>query len=283
MHSQLAEIVRVRSDAGVSSDLDLARADAQVAASRAEIPALDARRAERVHALGVLLALPPRELTEELAESNGVPSMDPTSLLGQPAELLRRRPDLRAAERRCAAASARAAAAFAARYPSISLGASFGWAANDADDLLQSSAVAASIGPSLSLPLFDAGLRRARFDAASEAEQRAVLAYQDAVLVAAKEVEDALAALAGATERRATLRLAVEAQTRACAIARDLYTSGLVDFLAVLDAERELFTLLDQLAQSETECALQSIALAKALGGEWASPPPAVAVESNAR
>jgi NodT family efflux transporter outer membrane factor (OMF) lipoprotein len=269
MQSQLAEIVSVRARAGVASDLDAARADAQVASGRAEIPALEARIAEREHALAVLLGLPPRDASAEFGDASVTPVADVALALGQPADLLRRRPDLRAAERRCAAASARAASAFAARYPRVSLGAGFGWLANETGDLFRSSSVAASIGPSISLPLFDAGLRRARFEAATERENQAVLAYQDAVLAAAKEVEDALSGLAGATERRATLRTAVESQTRAATYSLDLYSSGVVDFLTVLDAERELYALQDQLAASETDCALQVVALAKSFGGGW--------------
>jgi outer membrane protein TolC len=240
-----------------------------VASGRAEIPALEARIAEREHALAVLLGLPPRDASAEFGDASVTPVADVALALGQPADLLRRRPDLRAAERRCAAASARAASAFAARYPRVSLGAGFGWLANETGDLFRSSSVAASIGPSISLPLFDAGLRRARFEAATERENQAVLAYQDAVLAAAKEVEDALSGLAGATERRATLRTAVESQTRAATYSLDLYSSGVVDFLTVLDAERELYALQDQLAASETDCALQVVALAKSFGGGW--------------
>ncbi|MCC7011470.1 MAG: efflux transporter outer membrane subunit [Planctomycetes bacterium] len=285
MQEQLAEIVRVRADAGVASDLDASRVDAQVASSRAELPLLEARMAERVHALAVLCGSAPSEFRGGLgAASAQVPEARADLILEQPLDLLRRRPDLRAAERRCAAASARTASALAARYPRVSLGASFGWLANDAGDLLKSSALAASLGPSISLPLFDAGARRARFEAAGEREAQAVLEYRDAVLGATKEVEDALAALAGATQRRATLRSAVEAQTRAASISRDLYASGVLDFSTVLDTERELLALQDQLAQSEADCALQTIALAKALGGGWdPAAPPTVAAEASAR
>jgi NodT family efflux transporter outer membrane factor (OMF) lipoprotein len=284
MQSDLSEIVRARADAGLASDLDAARAAAAVSASRAEAPGLQARIAERIHALSVLVGAPPRQLRGELLPPRDIPNARAAVFVDQPLELLRRRPDLRAAERRCAAASARAAAAFADRFPRISLGASFGWAANEEDRLLHQGALGASIGPSLSLPLFDSGARRARFEAATEREEQAVLAYQDAVLLAAKEVEDALAALSGATARRAMLQDALAQQLRAERIARELYAGGLADFLAVLDAERELFALQDQLATAQADCALQSIALAKALGGGWdPAQPPAVAARGAAR
>jgi len=269
LRQQLAEIVQVRARAGVASDLDASRADAQVASERAELPALEALIAQRIHALGVLLSDEPRALAGELGSGDAIPSADAALVLDQPLELLRRRPDIRAAERRCAAASARVAAAVAARYPRVSLGAGFGWIANDSGDLFESSSLAVSIFPSISLPIFDAGLRGAQVRAAGAREEAAVLEYRGVVLGAAKEVEDALAAIAGATRRRATLRTAVEAQARAADLARQLYTGGVVDFLIVLDAERELFALQDQLTRSEAETSVQFVALAKALGGGW--------------
>lgn len=270
-----AEIVRSRATAGLATELDLARADAQVAQSEAAVPQLEAAVQARVHALGVLAGVEPRALAERLlAAPASIPVANAALALGQPLDLLARRPDVRRAERELARSSALVGVAQAQRWPRVSLGASFGWLANDAGDLFQSSSAASSFGPLVSLPIFDAGRRRAAVDAAESERDVAALAHRETLLQAWREVEDALAQLAGETARRRSLAGSVASLELAAELAGQRWTSGLVDFLAVIDVQRSLFAVQDALAQSETELTLDFIALAKALGGGWSALPP---------
>jgi NodT family efflux transporter outer membrane factor (OMF) lipoprotein len=265
------DIVRSRTRAGIGNELDLARAEAQVAASTSQVPALEGAIAVHVHALGVLVGEEPRALADELAVSAPIPAADAALALGQPIDLLAHRPDLRRAERECAAASARVGVAQAARWPRISIGASLGWIANEFGDLFKSSALAASVVPSLTMPLFDGGRRSAQVDAERARFDEAALAYHQSVLLALAEVEDSLAALASETTRHRSLVESVGALTTAVTLAQQQYTSGLIDFLSVLDAQRALFIAQDELAQSEAALSTDFIAVAKALGGGWSA------------
>ncbi len=269
LQDETAQIVVLRADAGVASDLDATRARAQVASARSDAPGLEAQVQARIHRLGVLLGVEPSSLAAELAAPAPIPLARLSLAAAQPLEVLARRPDVRQAERACAAASARVGAAVAELYPRLSLGAAFGWLANQSEDLLQSSAVAASLRPGLSLPLFDGGFRRAQVEAASAREEQALAAYRASVLAALEEVENALVGLGAASSARASLREALEEQRQAARFARELYVGGVADFLTVLDAERERFALEDRFLASDGEVALQFVALAKALGGGW--------------
>ncbi len=269
VQDETAQIVVLRADAGVASDLDATRARALVASARSDQPGLEAQVQARIHRLGVLLGVEPSSLASELNAPAPIPLAKLSLAVAQPLEVLARRPDVRQAERACAAASARVGAAVAERYPRISLGAAFGWLANQSEDLLHSSAVAASLRPGVSLPLFDGGLRRAQVDAANAREEQALAAHRASVLGALEEVENALVSLGASSRTRASLREALGEQRQAAQFARELYVGGVTDFLTVLDAERERFALEDRFLVSEGDVALQFVALAKALGGGW--------------
>ncbi len=272
VQDETAQIVVMRAAAGVASDLDSTRARAQVASARSDAPGLEAQVQARIHRLGVLLGVEPSSLTPELSAPAPIPLAKLSLAVAQPLDVLARRPDVRQAERACAAASARVGAAVADLYPRLSLGAAFGWLANQSEDLLQSSAVAASLRPGVSLPLFDGGLRRAQVEAANAREEQALASHRASVLGALEEVENALVALGAASNTRANLREALDQQRQAAQFARELYVGGVADFLTVLDAERERFALEDRFLASDGEVALQFVALAKALGGGWSEP-----------
>ena len=274
VQDETAQIVVLRADAGVASELDSTRARAQVAAARADAPALEAQVAARLHRLGVLVGVAPSALKVELGEAGAIPLARLALAVAQPVEVLAQRPDVRQAERACAAASARLGVAVAQRYPRVSLGAGFGWLANETDDLFDAAALRGSILPSLSLPIFDAGLRAAQVEAATAREEQALAQYRVVVLGALEEVENSLAALGAASARRAALRESLTEQRQAASYARELYVGGVADFLTVLDAERERFALEDRYLESEGELALQFVALAKALGGGWSDERP---------
>ncbi|TAJ02573.1 MAG: efflux transporter outer membrane subunit [Planctomycetota bacterium] len=267
-----ASLVRSRVQAGVANDLDLARAEALAASTRARLPeyARDAR--ERIDRIALLLGEPAGALRAELDAPAALVRAHAFPDLGLPAELLRQRPDLCAAERRLAAQTARIGVAQAGRYPRVALFGSLGLVSRELRDLPEGDSLAWAFGPSVTFPLFDGG----RIDAAVELERaradELALAYRETVLTALKEVEDALSSLSAAQARANALEQAVEAQARAVELAGQLYDAGLSDYLAVLDAQRTLHDLQDQLVQARTQETVQVVAACKALGGGWQPP-----------
>lgn len=264
-----ADLTRVRFNAGLSTDLDVARAEAQAATTRSAIPMLEAQARANIHALGVLLGDAPAALAKELEVVVALPEPPATIATGLPSELLRRRPDIRRAERELARATALTGAATADLFPRLSLGASIGQQAQRFSDMFDASSTAWSVGGSLFAPLLNGGTLRANVDAADARQRQAVLAYQKTVLQSLAEVENALSAVARERERLESLRAAVEADRRAIALSDDLYKRGLASFFEVLDAQRALFQTESTLATSATQLAAQTVALYKSLGGGW--------------
>lgn len=257
-----------RQQAGLVSELDVAQARTELESTKAGLPPLRTAAAEARHRLALLLALPPAALDARLA-SGEVPAAGADIALGIPADTLRQRPDVRAAERRLAAQVARLDEARAARYPSLRLSGSIGWEALTAAGLGSSGALAHSLLASLSLPLFDGGRLRAAVDVQDARLEQSRLAYEAAVLVALEDVENALAGLANARDRAQQLAQAVASAESTRSIADYRYRAGLADFLAVLDSERTLLSLQDQLAQATGALATEQVRLYKALGGGW--------------
>jgi NodT family efflux transporter outer membrane factor (OMF) lipoprotein len=267
---ELRAIVVERVDSGLTPELDLARVDALLFENRARVPELAARIQNRFHALATLAGEPAGAAGDA---SPAIPVARELPSAGVPAELLRRRPDLRRAERELAAATARIGVAAADLYPRITLTGSYGWVGTAGEQIFESSAQQAGLGPGLRWPLFDGGRARSRV-AAEEARASGALArFQGAVLGALREVEDALASLAAETERRDALERSVESQERALVLASELYSAGLADFVSVIDVERELLAAREELARSQVEHSIQVIALCKALGGGWDAGP----------
>jgi NodT family efflux transporter outer membrane factor (OMF) lipoprotein len=264
-----AELVKVRVDAGLTSELDLALASALAAGTRSRLPDFEREATERADRIALLLGEPAGTLRAELAVPGPIPRARALPDLGLPAELLHQRPDLRAAERRLAAQTARIGSAEAERYPQLRLLGSLGLAASEFRDLPEGHSVAWAIGPSLSLPVFDGERIDAQVELETARADELALAYRQALLVALKEVEDALSAVAAARGRSDALEQAVESQARASELADQLYTAGLSDYLAVLVSQRQLYDFQDQLVQSRTQESVQIAAACKALGGGW--------------
>lgn len=267
--------------AGLATDLDVARAESQVATTESTIPLFTAQAHKTMHALGVLLGQPPMVLAPELASVAPIPLGPAIVEVGIPSELLLRRPDLRRSERQLAAATASIGVAVRDLYPrffvtgfgalqSISGSSLFDWASR-----------AGSIGPSISWIAFDAGLTRATISLRTAQEQELLAAYRSVVLQAFQEVEDALVAYDQDQKRRDDLARATDSNQRAADLAVRLYAQGLTDFLSVLQAQFNLFASQDALAQSERDIALDLVALYKALGGGWQSAP-ATPVDNSA-
>ncbi len=268
----MLDLTRSRYAGGMASEFDVARAAAQVEAAASQIPALEAACKETVHRLGVLLGQPPGALADELQPGRPVPVAAVRLPLGLPSDLLRQRPDLRRAERQLAAASARVGVATADLYPRFSLLGTAGLASVAASDFFSRASTLWSIGPSLTWPIFRGGQIVATIEVRDAQQQQALIGYRRAILGALEDVENALAACRREQDRRAALFRMLDANQRAADLARTLYTSGMTDFRAVLDAERDLFQAQDDLARSDTMAASGLVALYKAIGGGWDVP-----------
>ena len=262
-------LTRGRFQAGLASDLDVARAEAQVETTKAALPALDAAQRTSLHRIAVLIGRDPGAVARDLLAPADVPKAPAVIAAGLPAELVRRRADVRRAERDLARECALSDAARAELYPRISLAASWGQRSTEGFDLLDAGSNAWSIGPSLVLPIFEAGVLKANVRAQEAREKQALARWQKAVLQAQAEVEDAIVNLARERERNASLANALAAQDRAVKLANDLFTKGLVDFFQVLDAQRARFQIESDLARSSTRAVTNAVALYKALGGGW--------------
>jgi NodT family efflux transporter outer membrane factor (OMF) lipoprotein len=267
-----AALTRARLDAGVATALDLSRAEAQAALAEALVPPAEAEVRRSMHRAAVLLGRDPGALRGDLEAAGPVPSAPPGVVVGLPSELLLRRPDLRATERRLAAATARVGQALGEYFPKLSLTGAFGLESLESADLLQAASRAWSIGPAIRWPVFAGGRLRAGVRAAEAGVDEAAALHERAVLRALEEVENALVAVLREGERRARLAASVEASRRASGLAGDLHRQGLASFLEVLEAQRVQFAAERDLASSEAAAALSLVALYRALGGGWEAP-----------
>jgi multidrug efflux system outer membrane protein len=263
------EIIRVRFQAGLASDLQVAQAEAQVNTTAAEIPALEALVKQAAHRVDVLLGFQPGALWTELSADAPIPALPPEARVGLPSELLRRRPDIRRAERQLAAANAEIGVATADLYPKFSLSGAFGVQSISASDWFSAPSRFWSIGPTIRWPVFDAGRIRANIEVRNARQEQALTVYEKTVLTAFEDVENALVSYAKEQVRYRSLMDAVVANRRALAMADELYKNGLIDFLNVLDSQRALYSAESDVTQSEAAMATNLVALYKALGGGW--------------
>lgn len=275
VRTQSLELAKARANAGLSADLDVAQAEAEVHLRLASIPGFEATIAQRANQIAVLLGGSSAELISQLATPATLPATPPAIAVGIPADLLTRRPDLRRAERQVAAATARIGVATGDLYPRFSLGGNFSLRAANPGDLYDLDSRAYGFGPSLTWSVFNNGRVRANIDAADARTRQAIISYEQAVLSAIRDAEDAIIGLVKEQTRRAALRRAVEADVRAVELATSLYRSGLTDMSSVLENQRRLYEAEDQLVVSELAVVQNVIASYRALGGGWepATPP----------
>jgi outer membrane protein, multidrug efflux system len=264
-----ARLTKIRFDAGLANDLEVAQAEGQAMLTAAQIPKLDSALKETSYRLDLLLGARPGMVWNELAPLAAIPALPPTAHVGLPAELLRRRPDIRRAERQLAAATAQIGAATADLYPKFFLTGAFGLQSISASDWFTGASRYWSIGPTISWPVFDAGRIRANIEVRNAQQEQALRLYEKSVLTGLADVESALVSYRHEQSRYRSLLAAVAANRRAVEVASELYTKGLVPFLNVLDAERTLYASESDLAQSEANMASNLVALYKALGGGW--------------
>jgi outer membrane protein, multidrug efflux system len=263
------QITQWRQQAGLVTVLEAEQARAAAAQTSAQLPALRTTIAQTGHGLALLTGQPPMALAKMLAQAGPVPQAADDLVLRIPAETLRQRPDVRAAEYQVTAAVARVAQADAARLPNFKLSGSLGLSAFTLGTLTNGASVVSALLAAVSMPLFDGGARSAQVRAQQAALDQAQSTYRAAVLTALREVEDALVALAGDRARLARLREAADAAGTAALLARYRYSSGLVDFQVVLETQRTALSTQDAVASATSDLGADHVRLYKSLGGGW--------------
>jgi multidrug efflux system outer membrane protein len=265
------KLVLARQEAGRGTAFDSERARALVQSTAASLPALEGALLRSRYRLAVLTGQPPTALDQELAETKPLPGLKAVALggIGTPQDLLRRRPDVQAAEAQAAAAAARAGVARAELFPRITLGGTLGQNASRLGDLGDGASYAYNLGAQLVWSLLDFGRLKAQIAAADARSAAALLGYERAVLTALEETEGALAGYTRSQQQAQHLFEAARAAEKAALIARERFGVGVSDFLAVLDAERELLAARERLAQSQTAAATSLVGVYKALAGGW--------------
>jgi NodT family efflux transporter outer membrane factor (OMF) lipoprotein len=267
--SETLQLTDWRAQAGLVTSLEVEQAKAATAQTSAQIPALTASIAKTRHSLAVLTGQRPLELDLLLSASQPVPKAANLSTTAIPADTLRQRADVRAAEHRIQAALSRVDAADAARYPGFNLGGSLSLSALTLAGLSNGATLAGSLLGSLSVPLFDAGAGKSQVLAQQAALGQARAAYQNTVLTALKEVEDALVAFQADRQRLQFLQQAATAADNAALLAQNRYSSGLIDFQTVLQTQRTLLSAQDSVAGLQADLSSDHVRLIKALGGGW--------------
>jgi NodT family efflux transporter outer membrane factor (OMF) lipoprotein len=269
LERDLLDLARQRRAAGLSSDVDPARAAAELSSAEAQLPVLDRQITEDINQLSRILAREPGALRSELIGVGPVPPVPPRVPIGLPADLARRRPDIREAEARLHAATAQIGVAVADLYPTLVLNAQGGLQSEDLAALSNWASRFVNAGPSLRLPVFDAGRRRATVQVQDVRAKEAAFDYSRTVLLALHEVDNALAAYGADQARRASLAVTVAQDRDAVDLARQRYAGGVGSFIDVLDAERTLRQSELSLADGTTAVSIDLVVLYKALGGGW--------------
>ena len=278
---EVLDITNWRAEAGLATVLDVEQAKSNYAQTRAQIPSLQSNLEAAKNRLAVLTGQQPGALQAVLAERKAIPVAPQEIVSSVPADVMRRRPDIRSAERRLAAQTAQVGVATAALYPSLSLNGSIGVSANSASDLFSDPSNSNRYGLSLSMPIFRAGALRQNIKAQNALVDEALASYEATLLAAYEEVENALTSWVNEQTRHAALIEAVDSARLAHTLALVQYNSGLVDFQTVLTADRQLITTEDSLAVSDGEITSNLVRLYKALGGGWSVFPAATTAASS--
>ena len=258
-----------RNQAGLSDELAVQQARYNLENTRSQIPTLRTGLEEAMNRISVLLGEQPGKIHGELEKQEPIPVIPLKIAVGVPADALRRRPDVRKAERDLAAQTAKVGVATADLYPKFKLSGSIGLAALATGDLLSADSKTYSFGPSVTWTIFNGGAIRQNIEVQSALQEQYLIAYEAAVLNASEEVENALVAFAEEQKRRQALLDATGAAKQASELAKNKYQAGLTDFSSVLDAERSLRSFEDSLAQSEGAVTSNLVRLYKTLGGGW--------------
>jgi outer membrane protein, multidrug efflux system len=267
------DLTRTRAKAGLATELDVSRAAAQLESTKAVVPTLLSGTDISIHRLSILLGEEPGALRSELENASPILTTAPDVEVGLPSDLLKRRPDIRRSEAQLVAATARIGEAKADLFPHFVLTGAAGRQASQLHDITLGAGNFFSVGPGISLPLFTGGRIRSNIAVQDARQHEALISYRSSVLNALEEVQNALVNYAQEQERRDRLNEAAQQSQLAVDLATEQYKAGLTDFLAVLDAQRELYADEDQAVQSQTSVATNVIALYRALGGGWSVGP----------
>ncbi|HEX4343526.1 MAG TPA: efflux transporter outer membrane subunit [Verrucomicrobiae bacterium] len=266
---QTVELTEAKLKAGSVSELDTARARSQWNAALATIPPLEGNVKHSIHRLSVLIGQQPTALYAELTNATPLPALPEMVNISTPDTLLRRRPDIRAAERSLAAATARIGVQVADLFPRVTFNGNIGLQAAEIAGLGKAGSETYSFGPSITWAALDFGHVESRIHAAHAQADEQLATYEKTVLNALEETENALVDFGQEQVRRDYLAVSSNDAASALNLARERYRAGIADFLSVLDAERTLLSAQDQLAQSQTLTATSLVAVYKALGGGW--------------
>lgn len=256
-------------EGGTATKLDVARAEGQLNTTLASIPTLKAEVNTAISRLSVLSGEVPTSLQETLAPTKQLPNVPVSVALGKAEDLLKRRPDIRSAERQLAASVAEYNVAVTDLFPTVNIIGALGFIATNFVSLGTGSAIAASLGPSMKWAAFDLGRVRSRIDQRDAESMAALARYEKTVLTALQELNIAINDFTQEEQRRKTLRLAAESNAEAAKAAQLRFRGGVDDYLDVLDAERSLLNAEDSLAVSEINVLIDLISIYKALGGGW--------------
>jgi len=263
------DLTVARYESGLATKLDVEQARLNVESTRASIPTLEASLRKSANALAVLLGEKPGAIDSELAEVKPVPVIPVEVAVGMPADLVRRRPDIRSAERQVAAQTARVGVAQADLYPSFKLSGNLGLTSITIANLFTPGGLAGSLAGSVQHTVFNRRKIREQIKVQDALLDQQLVSYESTVLGALQDVENALSDFAKEQVRRKSLAEAAASAQQALTLSRGLYSAGLKDFLTVLDAQRSLLSLQTQLAQSDASITANLVRLYKALGGGW--------------
>ena len=262
-------LVRTRFANGVSTTLDIANAEAQRATIESTLPQLRTEKARLVNAIGLLLGQAPRTLEAELLRDDASPLIPPSVAIGLPADLARRRPDIREAEARLHAATAETGVAVASFYPDVKLMGQAGTQSLQFTETFNLHSSFFAVGPAIDIPIFEGGRLRGQLHLRKSEQRQAAIAYHATVLRAWQEADDALTAYDQAQRRGDAIAEAVKQNTVALAAARQRYAQGAIDFLNVIVSENAVLQSQNTLASTRTQIAIDLVGIYKALGGGW--------------
>ena len=265
------KLTQIQVREGVTTDLDVANASAQAASIESLIPTLESRCETTINAIGVLLGEQPGALAQTLSEPHDVPELPAQVPIGFPSELVQRRPDIRQAEAQLHAATASIGMAKADFYPRISLNGSAGFQSLQLSSLANWASGQFVVGPSITMPIFEGGRLKGTLHLREAQQQEAAIVYQRTVLEAWREVDDSLVVYDAEQRRRDRLTEVVTLNQRALSVAQQRYKAGALDYLDVLNVQRQLLDGESNLEQSKATADANLITLCKALGGGWES------------
>ncbi|HTR43473.1 MAG TPA: efflux transporter outer membrane subunit [Pseudomonadales bacterium] len=269
VEQDVLDLTSNRYESGLGSDLDVEQSKALLSTTESQVPSLEIGFDESVRALAVLLGQQPDTLMDQMTAKKDIPITPPLVPVGLPSELLLRRPDVQRAELDLAAATAQIGVAKSDLYPKFSLTGIAGLQSTSAGDWFHWASRYWSAGPTVQWEIFEAGSITANIHVQNARQEEALNTYQQTVLVALEDTENALTAYAKEQVRRESLKQSVDANQTAFDLSTELYKSGLADFIRVLNAETQLFITQDALVESDQNVSQDLVQLYKALGGGW--------------